>query len=480
MHNAMLVAFGLYCVVLVVIGFVAYRRSRKAADFILGSRSLSYWVTALAAHASDMSGWLFMGFPAAVFMRGLPEMWTAIGLLFFMWLNWRLVAPKIRSITERYHSLTLPSFFEKRFNDQSGMVRAVGGFFCLLFFMFYISAGLVVLGHLFEAIFNVGYLTGISIGSLVIFYILLGGYLSIAWIDFFQGMFLLVMIILVPAVALRSLNGGWTAVLDAARLHHKPLQVLPEMSLVGIGQVVMAAAGWGLGYFGMPHIVTKFMGIRDVGQMRKAMAVGLSWQAITLTAAIAVGLVGIAFFPNGLVNNELIFVEMTKALFTPFLAGLILCAIVASAINVMGAQVLASASVLAEDLFKRFMHADSLDQLDRRVAWASRLSVLLVCALAFVVAFYNRQQTIYDLVYYAWAGLGCSFGPLVLVALHTKIQSRWAALAGMLTGGLTAAVWPQFGSAVPAMIPGFMLSLLAIWLVEKIANRGIVFCGEES
>lgn len=470
MQNAMLVAFGLYCAVLVVIGFLAYRRSRKAADFILGSRSLSYWVTALAAHASDMSGWLFMGFPAAVFMRGLPEIWTAIGLLFFMWLNWRLVAPKIRSVTEQYHSLTLPSFFEKRFNDPSGMVRLAGAFFCLLFFMFYISAGLVVLGHLFEAIFNVTYLTGISIGSLVVFYILLGGYLSIAWIDFFQGIFLLVMIIVVPTVAIRSLSGGWTSVIDAARLYHKPLQILPEMSFIGIGQVIMTAAGWGLGYFGMPHIVTKFMGIRDVGQMRKAMAVGLSWQAITLTAAVAVGLIGIAFFPNGLANNELIFVEMTKALFTPFIAGLILCAIVASAINVMGAQVLSSASVLAEDMFKRVMRSNSQAQLDHRVAWASRLSVILVCALAFVVAFYNRQQTIYDLVYYAWAGLGCAFGPLVLVALHTNVQSRWAALAGMVVGGLTAAIWPQFGTAIPAMIPGFIFSLLAIWFVEKATN----------
>lgn len=459
MNLEILIAFGIYFTILGFIGFAAYKRSLATADFTLGSRSLSYWVTALAAHASDMSGWLFMGFPAAIYTHGLIEAWTAIGLTFFMYLNWKFVAPKLRTQTEQFHSPTLSSFFEKRFNDSSGILRIVSALFCLLFFTFYISANFVALGHLFESIFNIPYTSGIIIGSLVVFYILLGGYLSIAWVDFFQGLFLLGMILLVPACAYLKL-GSFDRIVQAAYAKQISLALLPH-SFSQFFSIVMLAAGWGLGYFGQPHIITKFMGIKHVGEMKKAQRVGLSWQAITLVAAICVGLIGIAYFPTGLENKELIFVVMTKQLFKPFFAGIILCAILASAINVIGAQVLVSASILTEDFYKRMMDFSSR----LSTLWASRISVLCICFIAMAYALYNQQESIYSLIYYAWAGLGCSFGPLMLVSLHTQISNRFVALAGILAGGITAAVWPQFNSSILSMIPGYFASFAAMGIV---------------
>jgi len=466
MNMQIIVAFGSYFTVLGTIGFFAYRQSQKKGDYILGARSLNYWITALAAHASDMSGWLFMGFPATIFLQGLPAAWTAVGLVFFMYFNWKYVAPRLRILTEQYQSATISSFFAQRFDDSNTtLLRTVGACACLMFFTLYISANFVALGYLFESIFDISYTTGIYFGALVISYILLGGYLSIAWVDFFQGIFLLCMILLVPTVAFFHTD-GLHAIITTANLKNISLNFLPH-SLSDIWSALLLAIGWGLGYFGQPHIVTKFMGINDVKDMVKAQRVGLTWQTITLFAAICVGLIGIAFFPQGLANNELIFVAMTKILFSPFFAGIILCAILASAINVIGAQVLSSASILAEDFFKHWITTNSKTKTNTLVQIASRLSVVAICIVAMFFAVTNRQKTIYDLVLYAWTGLGCSFGPLMLVALHSTLRNTWAAITGIIIGALTAVLWPLYNSAIPAMLPGFAFSLAGIWLVSR-------------
>ncbi len=461
-----IVAFGVYFTILGMIGFFAYRQSKKTADFILGSRSLNYWITALAAHASDMSGWLFMGFPAAVYSRGLSEAWTAVGLVLFMFLNWKFVAPKLRKLTERFHSLTLSSFFEQKFRDNTGMLRVVSALFCLIFFTFYIAANFVALGYLFESIFYLSYSTGIYLGAFIVFYILLGGYLSIAWVDFFQGIFLLGMILLVPTVAFLDI-GGVQHIIKAAQDQHVSLSFFPQ-TWSNIASTIMLAVGWGLGYFGQPHIVTKFMGIKDVNDIQKAQRVGLAWQTITLTAAICVGLIGIAFFPAGLENSELLFVTMAKQLFKPFFAGIILCAILASAVNVIGAQILVSVSILAEDFYKRIINEKNVSMARYRVQCFSRVSVFVICGLAMFYALNNREKTIYELVYYAWAGLGCSFGPLVLMSLHCQLVNRYGALASIIVGGITAGLWPRYNTTIPSMIPGFLLSLFAMVLVTFI------------
>ncbi len=463
-------AFGLYFATLGIIGFFAYKRSKQSTDFTLGSRSLSYWVTALAAHASDMSGWLFMGFPAAVYAHGLIEAWTAVGLVFFMFLNWKLIAPKLRPLTEKHNSSTLSSFFEAHFEDSSGLIRMVSALFCLMFFTFYIAANFVALGHLFESIFNINYAIGTLIGSLIIFYILLGGYTSIAWVDFFQGSFLLLMIILVPIVGFLHV-GGSHAIVNAASANTISLTFLPH-SISQFFNILLLAFGWGLGYFGQPHILTKFMGIQNVENLAKAQRVGLAWQTITLLSAICVGLVGIAFFAgNGLPNSELIFVAMTKTLFKPFWAGIILCAVLASAINVIGAQILVSVSVLAEDFYKHLINEKNRAVTRYRVQWASHVGVFSICLLALTFAYYQREESISGLIEYAWAGLGSSFGPLIILSLHSKLKSRAAALAGIIAGGATAGLWYYFDTVIPPMIAGFVASFVCIGLVALVTKN---------
>ena len=453
MSLSLLIAFALYCTLLAFICFLALKKNKNAADYTLGNRSLNYWVTALAAQASDMGVWLFMGFPATVYATGISGAWIAIGLTFFMGLSWLFVAPKLRIATEKYDSVTLPTFFEKRFNDPSGMLRITSALFCLLFFMFYIAASFVALGYLFNDVFGISYLAGISIGSCVVFYILLGGFLSLAWIDTFQGFFLLMMLILVASTAL-SHCGGIPALTAAA--HHGASDSLFKS--------LENAIGWGLGYFGMPHVITKFMGIRDVRNMKKAMVVGLVWQIVALSAAVCIGLIGTLYFTQGLENNDLIFVILTKSFFNPFFAGIILCAIIATTINNMGALVLSCTSVLAEDFYSRFAGKKVIQKLS--VQNASRLGVLIICASAFVFALCNEGKGINSLVYYAWAGLGSSFGPLILVSLHTKMTNRYAALAGILGGGLTAGLLPYITTDILAMIPAFIVSLLCMGIVR--------------
>lgn len=458
MNISYIAAFSIYFSILLMIGYMAYQYSKKSSDFILGSRSVNYWVTAISVQASDMSGWLFMAYPGLIYANGLIKGWVAIGLCIGMFLTWQIIAKKLRVETEKYNSATLSSYFEHRFNDTSGMIRTVSAIFCLLFFTFYISAGFVELGRLFESILNIDYHVGISIGAIVVFYTMFGGFVSMAWIDFFQGLFLLAMLLLVPAIALTKV-GGLAAVKLAAAASGKTLSILPTFSLATIKDILFSALGWGLGYFGMPHVLTKFMGIDDAKNIQRAKYIGMSWQFLALSGAICVGLVGIAYFPHGLERNELVFIAMVKELFSPFFAGFILCAVLAAAINVIGAQVLSSASILVEDFFKKIGQFSKT-----QLIWSSRGLVFVICLLACYSA-WTTTQTIFNLVKYAWAGLGCTFGPLLLVCLYSKMMNRYAALAGIVCGGVTGAFWPHLGIDIDAMIAGYCASLLGMLLV---------------
>lgn len=462
MNAYTLCAVILYFGVVGFIGLFAYLKNRKSSDFVLGARSLSYWVTALAAHASDMSGWLFMGFPAVVYTRGLIEAWTAIGLTLFMMLNWMFVAPALRNQSEKFKSKTLSSYLAVRFNDYYGILQSVSAAFCLMYFMFYISANLAALGHLFETIFNVSYNTGIIVGSVIVTYTLIGGFISIAWIDFFQGLFLMLAIITVPAWAYFHLPAG-TNLMSLAAERGATFSLIPQ-SLTAAWQLIMLLLAWGLGYFGQPHIVTKFMGIDDAKNITKARLIGVGWQVISLTAAVFVAFIGFGFYPQGSINPEYIFINLTQTLFHPLIGGIILCAVLASAINVMGAQLLSSASVIAEDIVKKIAKQKG------RENFYARLSALFLCLAALVIATLTQDKSIFDLVYYPWAGLGCSFGPILLLGLHTKLSSWRAATACVITGGLTAGLWDLTGFSLPPMIAGYALALIATGSVVVIEH----------
>lgn len=466
-----LTAIGLYIAVLFFIGFLSYRKHQTASDFILGARSLNYWLTAMAAHASDMSSWLFMGFPAIIFTGGLFNAWFAVGLTLFMFLNWLFIAPKIRIKTEEYDSMTFSSFFESRFHDTSGLIRIFTALLSLIFYTIYISAGIVGLGLLLESLFHIPYLIGISVGVIIVIpYLFIGGYTTLAWIDLFQGLFLLLVIIAVPLIVLPKVNGfqGISAALTVNKLS---FSMLPNLEPSTLWKILFAICGWGIGYFGQPHIVTKFMGIKKVGHIRKSMMVGMSWQVLALGSATIIGLIGIAYFKGHLDNSELIFVHMVQDIFPPFIMAFILCAVLGATISTMDSQILVLASSLTEDFYKRIFHKNATS---KQLLWVSRLFILLVTAISFIIAFF-KISSIYSLVFFAWAGLGSSFGPLLLFSLYSKSANKYGAWAGIIVGGVISLIWPVFNHYftynVPTLIPGFLLSSLAIILVSSITKH---------
>lgn len=466
MYTYELSAIVIYFLILLTIGYLSYRKSLSADDFIIGSRSLNYWLTALAAHASDMSSWLFLGYPAAIFSTGLLGAWTGIGLIVGMFLNWQYIAPKIRVATEQFNSLTFSSFFESRLGDTTGRIRLFSALILVVFYTIYISAGLTAMGDLLSSLFNMHYGIAILIGILIVIpYVFTGGYTTLAWIDLFQGFFLLGVIIAIPLYLLKDV-GGFYGISKSIEMHHLSSSLLPDFS--GKTWLMVASAlGWGLGYFGQPHIVTKFMGIKNVSEIKKSKWIGMSWMVLSLGAATLVGALGIAFFNGFLANPEQVFIKMVRNSFNPFIVGLVLCAVIAATINAMSSQVLVLTSSLTEDFYKRMFrqHASS-----RELLLVSRLGIVIVGAIAFSIAF-RKTSTIYSLVDYAWSGIGSSFGPLVILSLYSNRINKYGAWAGILGGGLIAGIWPYFNTSLSSMLPGFISSLLLNIIVSHATHQ---------
>lgn len=474
MYTYELLAMIIYFMILLMIGFISYRRIHSAADFIIGNRSMNYWLTALAAHASDMSSWLFMGYPAAVFQHGLIAAWTGIGLIGCMLLNWQFIAPKIRVATEQFNSLTFSSFFESRLADTTGIIRVVSAMILVVFYTIYIAAGLTGLGDLLNVLFEIQYSIGVLIGIFIVIpYVFSGGYLTLAWIDLFQGIFLMCVIIATPLYLLPGVGGfaGINATLTAQKLASS---LLPDFSNATLLSIISMALGWGLGYFGQPHIVTKFMGIKNVSEISKSKWIGMSWMTLSLSAATLVGVVGVTYFKNGgLSNPEQLFIEMVKNTFHPFIIGFVLCAVLAATINAMSSQVLVLSSSLTEDFYKRIFRKDATS---KELLFVSRLGVIIVAMIAYIIAF-RKTSTIYNLVQYAWSGIGSSFGPLVILSLYSRQINKYGAWAGILSGGLISGIWPYFnklfGIDLSPLLPGFLSSFLLIVLISYLTRHKV-------
>lgn len=453
-----------YFACLLLLTRLSYQKHMSSTEFLLGNRSLGFWLTALSAHASDMSGWLFLGYPALIFEQGLCGVWAAVGLIVGMWINWHCVAPRLRKLTEELGVVTLSGYFEKRCGATSGQLRLIAGLMSVFFFTAYVSSGLCAMGILVEALLGIDYTVGVIVGLCIVsVYVWFGGYRTVAWVDLFQGCFLLVVLLFVPVVLLRQI-GGVSPV--CARVVW-----FPSSEGTTLLNALLGAIGWGLGYLGQPHILTKFMGIAHVKDMSKAKWVGLSWQTLTLSAATAIGLIGMYLFPEGLIDPQQLTLHIVKTTLSPLLAGLVLCAIVAATTNVMAAHILVVASNLSEDFYKQFIKPNASSQELVRV---SRWGVVAVAALSVLIALI-QPGTVYHIVLYAWSGLGASFGPLVLLSLFMKTVYPGSAFAGILVGGVVAALWPTLdyygGLHVPAIIPGFILSGLVIVILSRRSSR---------
>ncbi|MEJ2692426.1 MAG: sodium/proline symporter PutP [Candidatus Thiodiazotropha sp.] len=475
-QRALIIAFAFACYLLVVlvIGVIAWRRTRDLADFVLGGRRLGSWVTALSASASDMSGWLLLGLPGYAYVAGLEAVWLALGLLVGTWLNWRLVAARLREASERAgNALTLPQYFANRFQDDSGLIRVVSSLFVLLFFLFYTSSGLVAGGKLFAAVFDLPYLWAVGLGALtIILYTAFGGFLAVSWTDLFQGLLMAAALVAVPVMAL-ELAGGPGAAFDALSAQHptlldpfsdrqgEPLGVLAVVSLLA----------WGLGYFGQPHILARFKAVQSVERVPQARRIALGWVLITLTGACLVGLLGIPAFETPLPDAEKVFIRLVDLLFHPLVAGICLAAILAAIMSTADSQLLVASSAFTGDIYRVLLRRRASQA---ELVVVGRLAVLGIACAAFLLAM-DPQNRVLDLVSYAWAGFGAAFGPAVLLSLYWRGMNRLGALAGILSGGITVLVWkPLEGGLFDLyeIVPGFIVSTLAILLVSRLAaNR---------
>ena len=471
--NPTLITFLFYIVAMIVIGLMAYRATANFSDYILGGRRLGSFVTALSAGASDMSGWLLMGLPGAIYLSGLSEMWIAIGLIIGAWLNWLLVAGRLRVHTEVQHNaLTLPDYFSNRFNDQKKILRIASAFIILIFFAIYCASGMVAGARLFESMFDMSYSTALWVSAIAtISYVFIGGFLAVSWTDTIQAGLMIFALLLTPVVVVLSFAdiNQMTLALEAAR--PQATDVIGDLSVVAI----ISLLAWGLGYFGQPHILVRFMAADSVKSIPNARRIGMTWMILCLGGAVAAGFFGIAYFQQHPelasvvnANPETVFMELTKILFNPWIAGIVLAAILAAVMSTLSCQLLVCSSTLTEDFYKSFLRKNASQ---KELVWIGRLMVLLIAMLAIWMAG-NPESKVLGLVSYAWAGFGAAFGPLIILSLFWRRMTLNGALAGMSVGASMVIVWKNFFSATELyeIVPGFLCSLIAIVVVSLLGK----------
>ncbi|MDS1272342.1 sodium/proline symporter PutP [Lipingzhangella sp. LS1_29] len=484
---ASVTTFAVYLLLMVVIGVWVFRRTVNLSDYVLGGRQLNSWVAGLSANASDFSAWLLLGLPGAIYLSGLGEAWIAVGLAVGFAASWYLLAGRLRVFTERAtdarsggesNSLTLSSYLENRFDDRGGTLRAVSAVLILVFYLFYVASGLVAAGGLFEQVFgvsgNVAILTGVTV---VVVYTFFGGFLAVSFTDVIQAAMMWCALLVVPVVAIVAVSGdpdrgaggdlgsllGGVSGLDGSWA--------PADALVPV--VVISGLAWGLGYFGQPHILARFMGIRSPGDVRAAGVVSVGWAVSAMALALVVALAGVAYFDPPLDEQtaEYVFPQLIQALMNPWVAGLLLAAILAAVMSTADSQLLVASAALTEDGYRTFVNREASP---RALVWISRAAVVLVAAVAAGIAL-SGNNTIMELVGYAWAGFGAGFGPVILLSLYWRRMNRVGALAGMITGGFVAVAWDLLDERVLdtglyAMVPAVALSFLAILVANRLGR----------
>lgn len=558
------IMFVSYAALMLFIGFYFYRQNKSTEDYFLGGRSMGPVVSALSAGASDMSGWLLMGLPGALYVSGFIDSYIAIGLTIGATLNWIFISKRLRIYTSVVaNSLTIPDYFETRFSDNKHILRVICAVVILIFFTFYVSSGLVSGAKLFEEVFGIRYSYALTTGTIIIVaYTFFGGYKAVCWTDMIQGLLMLLALVIVPIVMLSHIGGfdeatkyiklsddsskkilelqeqapvltdnleslidtlkniqdrsiqfskipeqfrndadilalfGDKAAITPRDLAHKlesalqandyatfnsllsaftkipfvakeRLQWFDGVSLIGI----ISALAWGLGYFGQPHILVRFMSIRSTKDIPTATFIGIAWMAICLVAACFIGMLGVAYinkFDLSLTDPERIFIVMSQLLFNPWVAGILLSAILAAIMSTASSQLLVSSSTIAEDFYKKIFKQEASEAMVLRLG---KIGVLVVALIAFVIST-DKNSSVLSIVAYAWAGFGSSFGSVMLFSLFWSRMTRIGAIAGMISGAATVVIWKQFfaHTGVYEIIPGFLIASLAIVIFSLVSN----------
>lgn len=465
------IIFIIYLALMVAIGFKFYSKTSNLNDYILGGRNLGSWLTALSAQASDMSGWLLIGLPgtAYVLYAGTSEaIWTAIGLVLGTYLNWLFVAKRLRKYTEvSGNSITIPDFLENRFKDTKHILRVVSAVFIVTFFLIYTSSQFSAGAKLFSTVFGLNYTTGLILGAaIIVSYTALGGFSAVCWTDAIQGGIMFFALIAVPFMAVMEIGGVGQVATRLAALTPESLGFFPMKNGAIDTMLLASGLGWGLGYFGQPHILTRFMAIQSPDMIKKSRIIAMIWVIITLAAAVAIGVIGKAYMPD-LADGETIYMAMIDSMFPDVIAGILLTAILAAIMSTASSQLLVTASSASRDLYALLFKKSTSGT---EIVWVSRLTVVIISAIAIVIAL-DANSSVFGLVSCAWGGFGAAFGPLILFALFWKRTTVQGAIAGMVTGGVVDLFWYSMKAnggifAVYEIIPGFIASALVIIFVS--------------
>ncbi|MEN0645068.1 sodium/proline symporter PutP [Alkalicoccobacillus gibsonii] len=454
-----------YMMAMILIGYYAYKRTTSHSDYMLGGRGLTPGVAALSAGASDMSGWLLMGLPGAIFDEGFRASWIAIGLTLGAYINWLYVAPRLRTFTEvANNSITIPGYFENRFGDRTRVLRIFSSLVIFIFFVFYIASGMVAGGVIFNEILGFSYTTGVLVlVGVTLIYTLIGGFLAASWTDVVQGIIMMTALILVPIVTLITIGGPNEVVSEVRTIDPSMLNLFTGASALGI----ISFLGWGLGYFGQPHIIVRFMALTSSKGAKKARHIGMSWMIISLLGAVFTGLIGLAYYSQQgmtIADSETIFIQLGTILFHPIITGFILSALLAAVMSTISSQLLVTSSSLTDDLYKTFFKRSASE---KELVFVGRLTVFIVTGLSLSIA-WIQPESILEMVAYAWAGFGASFGPVVLLSLFWRRMNTWGALTGMISGAVTVVLWKELGlgEVLYEIIPGFAVSVLMIYVVS--------------
>jgi sodium/proline symporter len=466
-----LLAILIYLVGMLFIGWYAYRRTKDFNDYMLAGRSLGPVVSALSAGAADMSGWLLMGLPGAIYASGLTEAWIAIGLTIGAYLNWLFVAPRLRVYTQVSNdSITIPSFLDNRLKDKAKLLRIVSGIVIFVFFTFYVSSGMVAGGLFFQSSFDTSYHAGLLLISCVVaLYTIFGGFLGVSLTDAVQGTIMLFALLAVPVLGIFAAGGFAETAASIEAVNPNFTSLVKGATFFG----VLSSLAWGLGYFGQPHIIVRFMAIKSVKETKRARRVGIGWMILSLLGAIAAAMIGLAYFQQNpeetLVSSETVFIKMGQILFHPFIAGIILSAVLAAIMSTISSQLLVTSSALVEDIYKALYKRDVSD---KKAVALGRIAVLAVFAIALILA-WEQDNTILNLVGFSWAGFGSSFGPIIILSLYWRKITGIGATAGMITGAVTSFVWGSLpiSDTLYEMIPGFLLNLMVTYVISLITYR---------
>ncbi|MBM3580194.1 MAG: sodium/proline symporter PutP [Alphaproteobacteria bacterium] len=459
-----LLPLAIYFSCLAYLGFLGFRKTKNFSDYVLGGRKLGAVVGALNVGASDMSSWLLMGLPGAFYLYGLNQIWMVLGLIVGSYASWKIVAARLRQYSESAgNALTLSSFLENRFDDKSGLLSIVTSLTIIFFFTIYIASGFVGGAKLFAEVFAIPYSYALLISCvLIIFYALLGGFLAVSWADVLQGMLMLAVLLITPLYAIYlspfSAADFATKMREISPAHLSPFRDLTLASLLG-------CFAWGLGYFGQPHIISKYMAIKNSREISLARKICISWMSLSMLGAAAVGLLGFVYFANQpLKEPETVFISMATQIFHPVMIGILIAAILAAIMSTLNSQIIICCSSLAKDFYQRFFRKGASE---KEMLLVSRSGVVLIAMISCLLAL-DEKSSVLQLVAHAWAGLGASIGPVILFSLFYQKTTKLAAIVGIISGAVGAILFSKFPIFSYEILPAFLLSSGLIWVISQI------------